>query len=809
MSKFVPRSHMVLTIGKSNLLFNAQKIQKNPIFQISVDILKNTNFFQALTASANVPAIYLQQFLADMGRVYSRDPDIFLTQSKPQSQSEEPKEESNTSPHPVWTVFQRNLKFVPKGESVEVFGMAIPDPLITEAIRQSSYYPTYVKMVAENTKKTPQGSASLLLRPRNLPSVSDFTYLKVRKGKPCCPTLLTKKMKLKQESNPQREDDDPDLELAKKLKVGHLYEEVTIKDPVSETTPKLHEVVGKGKAVVTEEQVAHSLVDLSKKKRTTIGFCPARQVIQNPGAPKGDKVQGEIVSSTVTSGVSIPVSVPEKAHEALAGPDPEPMNEDQTGSDSGTLHVSLAGPNPEHMDDEFLATAYPKVHENLKLITDERVIHDKPESHSGSMSSMKNLDDTVNFGDQFLHDKPTEDDQEKSKAREESDSTIPDIKTIRPNFKHSSMIPPFTEVSSSKPSLLVTPPPINTEATTITTSLPEITPFIALYKSVKNQESEKSPKEIIKQRNSRRETRSKLLHQVQLMNGRRCIDKEVADKVKDHKRKHDSDDDDEDDDDDEGPSAGSNQGTKRRRSESAASGSSAKPPPKADDQSSKKPRESDPESEHSEQSSDDISMQDEGNVSDMEDTDNAHIPKVSTTTWFKPIPESERPATPEPEWTISTRMISQNQKSNGKCLPTSYKVPKENNFKEDRRKEFLSTNIVISDREAVKIADAILRSVPSQYSRKAQPSAQDRQDQSSHSSQHVDKKPADYYFKEDYTIVPKPRAVVYRDRNEQRKLMRLNELHKFSDGTLTRVMEKLDQMVKDFHLFEYNKGMES
>ncbi|GKF79946.1 hypothetical protein Tco_0235514, partial [Tanacetum coccineum] len=163
------------------------------------------------------------------------------------------------------------------------------------------------------------------------------------------------------------------------------------------------------------------------------------------------------------------------------------------------------------------------------------------------------------------------------------------------------------------------------------------------------------------------------------------MDKEVADKVKDHKRKHDSDND-EDDDDDEGPSARSNQGrsTKRRRSDSVTSGS-AKPPPKADDQSSKKPRESeasaskqhltltstgwqitdtreagvdssmyksDPESEHSEQSSDDISKQDEGNDLDMEDTDNAHIPKVSTTTWFKPIPESERPATPEPEWTI-------------------------------------------------------------------------------------------------------------------------------------------------------------
>ncbi|GKF33266.1 hypothetical protein Tco_0106466, partial [Tanacetum coccineum] len=117
---------------------------------------------------------------------------------------------------------------------------------------------------------------------------------------------------------------------------------------------------------------------------------------------------------------------PEKAHEALARPDPEPMQEDQTGSNSGKVHVSLAGPNPEYMDEEFLATAYPKVHENLKLITDKRVIEDNPESHSSFMSSMKNLEDTDNYGDQFLYDKPTEDDQEKSKVVNESDSTIPD-----------------------------------------------------------------------------------------------------------------------------------------------------------------------------------------------------------------------------------------------------------------------------------------------------------------------------------------------------------------------------------------------
>ncbi|GJW51430.1 hypothetical protein Tco_0092781 [Tanacetum coccineum] len=385
----------------------------------------------------------------------------------------------------------------------------------------------------------------------------------------------------------------------------------------------------------------------------------------------------------------------------VSGPDPEPMQEDQTGSNSGKLHVSLAGPNPEHMDDEFLATAYPKVHENLKLITDKRVIEENPESHSGSVSSMKNLDDTYNFGDQFLYDKPTEDDQEKSKVIEESDSTIPDpshqtVTSTPP------VIAPFTDVSSIKPSSLVSPPPINTEATTITTSLPEITPFIALQlrvarleqemsevkktdhsadvlasiksqvptvvdeylgtklddallkilerhtvdliekysvlpgpESIKNQESEKSPKEIIIIKREQGEEKQDSTYSIRstdkvafeefdlksalfkhmnknktanrnpanyhlyhalmeaLIADEDAMDKEVAVKVKDHKRKHDSDDE-EDNDDDEGPSAGSNQGrsAKRRRPESAASGS-AQPPSKDDHQSSKKPRESD------------------------------------------------------------------------------------------------------------------------------------------------------------------------------------------------------------------------
>ncbi|GJX87266.1 hypothetical protein Tco_0339280 [Tanacetum coccineum] len=241
--QIVPRSQWLI-IGKSNLLFNAQKIQKNPIFQISVDILSNTNFFRAFTASASVPAIYLQQFwntmkydektgvyrcqideqwfdlsadllrkalaitpvipaqpfelppsgntvidfvnelgypepveivsnirvnyvyqpwraiLTLINQVFRAEftqgiPDFFLTQSKSQSQSEEPKSKINSSPHPLRTVFQAS----------------------SSSVKEPS------------KRKLPQ---------------------KVRKGKPTF-QLVDEDDEAQQESIPQEEGDDPDL----------------------------------------------------------------------------------------------------------------------------------------------------------------------------------------------------------------------------------------------------------------------------------------------------------------------------------------------------------------------------------------------------------------------------------------------------------------------------------------------------------------------------------------------------------------------------------------------------------------------
>ncbi|GJS20938.1 hypothetical protein Tco_0449570 [Tanacetum coccineum] len=271
--------------------------------------------------------------------------------------------------------------------------------------------------------------------------------------------------------------------------------------------------------------------------------------------------------------------------------------------------------------------------------------------------------------------------------------------------------------------------------------------------------------------------------------------------------------DDEDDDDDEGPSAGSNQGksAKRRRHDSGASGS-AQPPTKDDEQSLKKPRESDasaskqhpaltstgwqitdtrdvvvdssmhrsdPELEHSEQSSDDIPMQDEGHVSDLEDT----------------------------EWTTPPNDFPEPENNWANTYTTTYQVPTENKLQRKTERDYTSSAAMHHSLELKEMNFYINKHKWSPQIREAaDPRCKSRCElvsrnrvgdlqlgiesyQTKINLERPNWDAADYYFKEDYTIVPKPRAVVYKDRNDQRKLMRLNELHKFSDGTLTRAME--------------------
>ncbi|GJZ06322.1 hypothetical protein Tco_0540115, partial [Tanacetum coccineum] len=180
-------------------------------------------------------------------------------------------------------------------------------------------------------------------------------------------------------------------------------------------------------------------------------------------------------------------SDPGTLDEGQAGSDPGTRNEGQAGSDPGTLDEGqagsvpgtrdegqagtnpddvaeslplptpsvLAGPNlehsdveitdpssqplPEHMDEGFTATAYPDVQENLKLTVDEQVIPEEPVSSTGTLSSLQHLAKDFSFGDQFLNDKPSEADNEKTTADTEAESMV--SVTIQ---QDTSITPPMT-----------------------------------------------------------------------------------------------------------------------------------------------------------------------------------------------------------------------------------------------------------------------------------------------------------------------------------------------------------------------------
>ncbi|GJX96536.1 retrovirus-related pol polyprotein from transposon TNT 1-94, partial [Tanacetum coccineum] len=187
---------------------------------ISVDILQNINFFRAFTASASVPAIYIQQFWNTLTyeaktRAYSFQMDerrfildanllreaLEITPIDQAHQFVSPpsgdaimdfvnelgptKKGRKDKPHVIpyyrftkliiyylgrkHNLYPRseypfhlveedrrlgNLQFVPKGEDDEVFGMQIPNELITNQIRNAPYYNTYLEMVAKHDQKT-------------------------------------------------------------------------------------------------------------------------------------------------------------------------------------------------------------------------------------------------------------------------------------------------------------------------------------------------------------------------------------------------------------------------------------------------------------------------------------------------------------------------------------------------------------------------------------------------------------------------------------------------------------------------------
>nr|GEU94305.1 histone deacetylase 14 [Tanacetum cinerariifolium] len=434
-------------IGKNNCYLDVERSQSNPIYKIAVAILKHTNFFRAFTASSTIPSIYIQQFWDISKHKFHPRPDSPLNF---------PNEE------PVLGY----LKFNAKGTKREVFGMPIPNKLITVDIQGEPYYKEYIGKVAKHQRylTSEKGSDldSLALKPtkatkKSTPSGKKSKLVMKTSDKPSParrskPGLVTKRRKPTSslrsvdesvdevilEKEPIFDDEEADVqrELGERLKSVNdvprgLLPPVVIREPESGKYQPLLETPKKKSPV---ESSGH---DESSSLYVKLGLTDS-EVESNedvPGIDAGVPDKGQARPN------------PGEQDEVQAGPNPG----DAVASQPQSTLVVHTGPNLEHidleatdvstqphheqMDEGFTITTYPNVHKNLKLSNEEHVILEEPASSTGTLSSLQHLAKDLSFGDLFFNDKLSEADNEKTTTETKAESMhIGELEQIMANL---------------------------------------------------------------------------------------------------------------------------------------------------------------------------------------------------------------------------------------------------------------------------------------------------------------------------------------------------------------------------------------
>nr|GEV05401.1 E-beta-farnesene synthase [Tanacetum cinerariifolium] len=381
------------------------------------------------------------------------------------------------------------LKFSAKGTKREVFGMPIPGSLITADIREASYLQEYQANVARHRRflagETGSAQASPAPKPAKparkpkstaqkaplMPSVSTLVALaqpaptsaltkpQENKCKQAMKTIdkLAKAKRIKHSAayktrkprsspksvgvleakevptvEPQVANEDADYQKAVEESMKTAYAlprgplpPVVIREPESGKYQPLPEVPGKGKAKVTEEQVAYDLLSLQKAKRKSLveQYILQKRIFEPAGSSFRDEspyaVLGQLDSEEESEKVVLGATEG-GTDKDQAGPDPGAQAEGQMGTNAGTLDEGQTVSNPDEMsegqarpdlDEGFLAMAYSKIQESLKLAVEEHLLLEEHASSSRTLSSLHHLSRDISFRDQFFSDKPSDTDK--------------------------------------------------------------------------------------------------------------------------------------------------------------------------------------------------------------------------------------------------------------------------------------------------------------------------------------------------------------------------------------------------------------
>nr|GEU56541.1 retrovirus-related Pol polyprotein from transposon TNT 1-94 [Tanacetum cinerariifolium] len=471
------------------------------------------------------------------------------------------------------------LKFRAKGTKREVFRMPIPGILITANIQEASYYQEYLAKVAKHqwylfgeTGSDPDSPAPKPTKPVRKPksrapkaplrppvskpvtsaqpkpkSAPAKTQGKKRKpttdisNKPSKATKSRHGFVFKQrrpistqksvdesvaEDVPAKElqvnAEEADMQKALEESMKSMYDvprgplpPVVIREPESGKYQSLPEVPGKGKAKLTEEHVAHDLLNLQNPKRKSLadqyifqrrtstptgsfehdessslyaelGLSDSEEESQEfvPGADAGGQGEGQAGPDPGAQADGQARPDPSAQDEGQAGSNPDEQSEGQAGPDPGNaganeqpmpspvvhagsdrkhmdLDVADVSPQPstEQMDEGFTASAYPKVQKNLKLTVEEQVLLEEPASSPRTLSSLQHLSKDLNFGDLFFSDKPSKAKNDKSTAETKVESVVPESPKVHQQLKAT------TTDTTTRTTTTLPPPPYQQQST--------------------------------------------------------------------------------------------------------------------------------------------------------------------------------------------------------------------------------------------------------------------------------------------------------------------------------------------------------
>nr|GEU82057.1 hypothetical protein [Tanacetum cinerariifolium] len=305
--------------------------------------------------------------------------------------------------------------------------MPIPKDLITDAIWNSDYYKKYLEMANHKPCQPTTMTSEEVKKKKEAP--------KAGKSKQPAPTKQPKHAKKKTSKH----------NCSKKINKGKRFDRLVDEEDEVEgrerRAPISSVAIRESNLVITQK-----LPDVEGKGRVT------QDASTEPCTQPQDDTFANVVNDTL--------SLTDFTNDAETVADME-----QSNSETGTEILNVEEEQGKEVSNTLALEektikldegqdgsdpVYPKVHENLKLITKEQVHIKNPPSSSWTISSIKNLEEDFTFSDQFLNDKSTEEESRKANVETEVESMV----TI-PIHQASSSVPllstPIIDLSPPKP----------------------------------------------------------------------------------------------------------------------------------------------------------------------------------------------------------------------------------------------------------------------------------------------------------------------------------------------------------------------